>query len=171
MDENLAWSTWGVFQLFVQRHNQNTVAHLRRSFSGVNYFCKNLHLRCSTGFWIHCNLPKSKSLGQHYTKSRHVSKKAAVSMGLLADQISLKLIFKIFLVDFGRDISCYKSMFLSKAPTACHKKMWNSICFHCVSICISSKSVSQVFKILFHKLETVIFLSFVVSFIMSNICK
>ena len=141
MDENLAWSTWGVFQLFVQRHNQNTVAHLRRSFSGVNYFCKNLHLRCSTGFWIHCNLQSQKvwvSITQNHDTFQ---KKAAVSIGLLADQISLKLIFKIFLVDFGRDISCYKSMFLSKAPTACHKKMWNSIFVSIVFLFASAQKV------------------------------
>ena len=57
---------------------------------------------------------KSKSLGQYNTKLRHVSKKAVVSMGLLTDQISLKIVFKIFLVDFGRDFSCSKSMFLPK---------------------------------------------------------
>ena len=96
---------------------------------------------------------KSKSLGQYNTKSRHVWKKTSVWMGLSTDQISLKIIFRIVFVDFGRDISCSKSNFLSKAPTSRYK------------------SVSQIFKILFHKLETVIFLSFVVSFIMPNIFK
>ena len=78
-------------------------------------------------------------------------KKAAVWIRLLVDQISLKIIFKIFFVDFGRDFSCSRSMFHSKAPTALYKKMWNSFCS------ISSRSLSQIFKILFHKLETVIF--------------
>ena len=30
---------------------------------------------------------------------------------------------KIFYVDFGRDFSCPKSILLSKAPTACYKKV------------------------------------------------
>ena len=44
---------------------------------------------------------KSKRLGQYNTKSRHVSKKSAVWMGLLTDPISLKLIFKMFLLILG----------------------------------------------------------------------
>ena len=42
-----------------QRLIQNPVEHIRWSFlrnssrlSAVNYFCKKLHVRCSTGFWI-----------------------------------------------------------------------------------------------------------------------
>ena len=44
----------------IQRRIQKPVKHLRWSYfcengqqlSAVNYFCKNLHLRCLTGFWI-----------------------------------------------------------------------------------------------------------------------
>ena len=42
---------------------------------------------------------------------------------LLTDQIYLKIIFKTFFVDFGRNFSCSKSMFLSKAPTERYKKL------------------------------------------------
>ena len=71
---------------------------------------------------------KSESLGQYNTKSRHVWKKTSVWMGLSTDQISLKIIFRIVFVDFGRDFSCSKSNFLSKAPTSGYKKMWNNFC-------------------------------------------
>ena len=84
-------------------------------------------------------------------------KKAAVWMGLLADQKSLKIIFKIFFVDFMRVFSCSKSMLFSKAPTSGYKKMWNNYCCilsHFRRPCVSSKSVSQIFQILFHRLET-----------------
>ena len=97
-------------------------------------------------------------MDQYNTKSRHVSKKAAVCMEFLTDQISLKIIFKIFFVALARDISCSNSMFLSKAPTARYKKIRHNFC----SIVFLVAST--------HKLETAIFLSFVVS-LMSNICK
>ena len=42
---------------------------------------------------------------------------------LLTDQISLKIIFKTFFVDFGRDFSCSVAMFLSKAPTKRYQKI------------------------------------------------
>ena len=71
---------------------------------------------------------KSKSLDQYNTKSSYVSKKAPFWMGLLTYQISLEIIFKISFVDFGHDFSCSKSMFLSKAPTARYKKIWNNFC-------------------------------------------
>ena len=102
---------------------------------------------------------KSKIMGQYNTKSRHVSKKAPVWMEFLIDQISLKIIFKIFFVALGRDFSCSNSVFLSKAPTARYEKIRHNFC----SIVFLVASTP--------KLETAIFLSFVVSFIMSNICK
>ena len=46
----------------IQRCIQNSVTHLRRSFLlkystvNVNYFRRNLHLRCLTGFWIPLSL-------------------------------------------------------------------------------------------------------------------
>ena len=67
---------------------------------------------------------------------------------------------KIFYVDFGRDFPCSKSIFLSKAPTARYKKVWNNFCsivFLFASAQKGSKNVSQILKILFHKLEIVIF--------------
>ena len=45
------------------------------------------------------------------------------------------------------------------------------LCFYSRLLKKCSKSASQIFKILFYKLEILIFLSFVVSFVMSNICK
>ena len=89
---------------------------------------------------------------------------------LLTDQISLKIIFKTFLLILGVTFLVPSQCSFPKLQLNVTKK-YEIILFHCVSICISSKSVSQIFKILFHKLETVIFLSFVVTFIMSIICK
>ena len=67
---------------------------------------------------------------------------------------------KIFYVDFWRDFPCSKSIFPSKAPTARYKEVWNNFCsivFLFASAQKGSKSVSQILKILFHKLEIVTF--------------
>ena len=88
---------------YIKRHNQNLVEHLRWGLLVVNYFRKKLHLRCPTGFWIHfwytcisfkvcCYLHSQKVFN---TKSWHVSI-VAVWMGLLTDQISLKMSLIIF---------------------------------------------------------------------------
>ena len=63
---------------------------------------------------------------------------------LLTDQMS----FLLF-VSYGCSLYCSKSTFLSEAPTSCYKKNAD-INFGppCLSICITSKSVSQIFQTL-----------------------
>ena len=68
-------------------------------------------------------------------------------------------IFSIFGV-FLRSIS----MLFPEAPASSNKEILKQFLLHSTSICISSKSVSQIFKSCF-KLEILIMLSFVVSFL------
>ena len=54
-------------------------------------------------------------------------------MELITDQISLKIIFQNIFCWFGRDFSCSKTMFLSKALTPRDKKneiIFVSLCFY-----------------------------------------
>ena len=80
-----------------------------------------LQKKIKLSFMVCCYLYSQKVWAS--IRQNHVSKKAAVWMVLLTDQISLKIIFKIFFVDFGREFSCSKLMFLSNAPTARYKKI------------------------------------------------
>ena len=51
--------------------------------------------------------------------------------------------------NFGRGFCGSFSMLFPKAPASCGKKVLKSFLLHCTSICMSSKSVSHIFKLLF----------------------
>ena len=51
-------------------------------------------------------------------------------------------------------------MFLSEAPTSRYKKFFKQFLLYCVSICINSKSVSQIFEIKFETGDINIFVLF-----------
>ena len=48
-------------------------------------------------------------------------------------------------------------MLCPKAPASCEKKFWKTFLKHCTSICMKSKSVSQVFKTLFQTRDDDVF--------------
>ena len=61
---------------------------------------------------------------------------------------------------FVIDIFCFCvsfAMLFPKAPTSCCKKILNQILLHCTSIFMSSKNMSQIFKILFQTEDINIF--------------
>ena len=62
--------------------------------------------------------------------------------------IDSKYIISIF-SNFRRGFCGSFPMLFPKAPTSCCKKILNYFLLHCTSIFMSSKSVSQIFKILF----------------------
>ena len=67
-----------------------------------------------------------------------------------------KFIIYIFF-NFRRGFcGCFPKL-LSKAPTSCCKKNLNWFLLHCTSIFMSSKSVCQIFKILFQTGDIIIF--------------
>ena len=124
-----------ILVVYIQRHNQNLP---------INYSRKKLHLRCSTGFWIYfwytcknccrkrqsfllrlCCYLHSQKVWASITQNHDMFQKKLL---FLTDQISLKIIFKTFFVDFGRDFSCSVAMFLSKAPTKRYQKIWSNFC-------------------------------------------
>ena len=41
-------------------------------------------------------------------------------------------------------------MLFPKAPASCGKKILKQFLLHCTSICMSSKAMSHIFKVLFH---------------------
>ena len=92
-------------------------------------------------------------------------------MGLLTDQISLKKYFMLILGVTFLVPSQYSFPRLQLHVTKKYEIIFVPLCFYLRLLKKGSKSLSQIFKILFHKLETVIFLSFVVLFLMSNIFK
>ena len=157
--------------VYIQRRIHNPAENLRWSFSTVK-----LHLRCSTGFWMYISdvlvknaAEKNESFAQYNTKSRHVWKKAAIWMGLLTNQISLKIFLKYFLLILGVAFLVPSQYFFPKLQLHITKKceiILFALRFYWEQL---KKRVSD-FKILFHKLETETFLSFFVSF-MSNIFK
>ena len=50
-------------------------------------------------------------------------------------------------------------MLFPKAPTSCGKQIWKQLLLHCTSICMSPKSVSKIFKILFQTGDINIFIT------------
>ena len=72
--------TWPSNLLYIQQSLfQNIIKRLRWSFfknsqqfSLVNYFCKKLHLRCLTGFWIwFCPVNRKNNQTTYKTKTSH----------------------------------------------------------------------------------------------------
>ena len=68
----------------------------------------------------------------------------------IADRANIlsKYVIYIFF-NFGRGFYSSFPMLFPKAPASCCKKILNYFLLHCTSIFMSSKSVSQIFKILF----------------------
>ena len=58
-----------------------------------------------------------------------------------------------------------------KAPASCHKKFLEQLLLYYTSICMNSKSVSQISLRSYFKLETLIFLPFVKSFLADMLTK
>ena len=87
---------------------------------------------------------KSKSLGQYNTKSRYVSKKAAVWMGLLTDQISLKKYFMLILGVTFLVPSQYCFPRLQLHITKKYEIIFVPLCFYLRLLKKGSKSVSQI---------------------------
>ena len=69
----------------------------------------------------------------------HFCKKTTTCTGLQGEQF----------FNFGRGFRGFFSMLFPKAPASCGKKVLKQFLLHCNSICMISKSVSQIFKILF----------------------
>ena len=70
--------------------------------------------------------------------------------------ILCKHVIYIFL-SFGCGFCSSFSMLFPKTPTSCGKKILKYFLLHCTSICMSSKSISQIFKILFQAGDNNIF--------------
>ena len=89
---------------------------------------------------------KSENLSRCSRRLLHVCKKLT--------QVN---IYNIVFFNIGRGF--YGSFFtlFPKAPASCCKKLLNSFLLFCTSIFISSKSVSQIFKILFQTGYIIIF--------------
>ena len=107
---------------------------------------------------------KSKSLGQYNTKSRYVSKKAAVWMGLLTDQISLKKYFMLILGVTFLVPSQYCFPRLQLHITKKYEIIFVPLCFYLRLLKKGSKSVSQISQTGISNI-----LSILVSFVMSNL--
>ena len=62
----------------------------------------------------------------------------------------------------GRVFAAPFSMLFPKAPASCGKKNWNNFCCHVLLIvtCMSSKDMSQIFKIFFQTGDINIFVFF-----------
>ena len=90
---------------------------------------------------------ESESLDQYNTKSSYVWKNYDLNQIFDISNI-IKTILSFF-VNFRCGCYCPKSMFIFKAPTSRYKEAAKNFLPHCVSICINSKSMSEVFKIIF----------------------
>ena len=91
-----------------------------------------------------------------FCKINKCLQKTTTCFGLREEQI-LQQIYDIHIFSFGH--SCYGSfpMLFSKAPALYCKKHLSQFFLHCTSIVINSKTVSQVFNILFQTKDINIF--------------
>ena len=55
----------------------------------------------------------------------------------------------IYIFNYGGEFCGFFSMLLPEVPASCDKDILKQFLVHCSSICMSPKSVSQIFKILF----------------------
>ena len=85
----------------------------------------------------------------------------------IVDRANVLSKYLICFFNFGRGFCISFSMLFPEAPASCDKKILKWLLLHCTSICMSSKILSLIFKILF-KLEILIFLFFVVSFLVKS---
>ena len=89
------------------------------------------------------------------TKLIHVCKKLPFALDWGRANISRYIIYIFF--NFGRGFCGSFPMLFPKTPASCCKKILNQFLLHCTFIYISSKSVSQIFKILFQTGDISIF--------------
>ena len=95
-----------------------------------------------------------------------LKKKTTICIRLWANHISLKYLKEIFFfVNFGWDFYYFKSKFLSEVSTLRYKIILKKFSLHFISICVSSKSASQILKMLFQTGHNNIFILCCVIFI------
>ena len=75
--------------------------------------------------------------------------KTTTCIGLQAEQIFPVNTWYTYFFNFGRGFCGSFSMLFPKAPASCGKNFLKWFSLHCTSFWMSSKSVSQIFKILF----------------------
>ena len=101
---------------------------------------------------------KWENLCRWSTKLIHVCKKVPLALDCRQSKYS-HVVYNLKFFNFGH---CFCSSFpilFPKSPASCWKKFWNNFC--CIihtSIFTSSKSVSQIFKILFQTWDINIFI-------------
>ena len=94
-------------------------------------------------------------MGQHNTKPQHVWKRLQFGSAWWKIRYHSKKVLQFF-VNIKRGLLCFRSMFLSEAPTLCCKKC-KIVLLQCVSLWISSKRASQIFDSVFQTWDVIIF--------------
>ena len=89
---------------------------------------------------------KGENLTRCSTKLIHFCKKTTTWIILQTEQT---FSVSIYFFNFGRGFCGSFSMLFPKAPPSCGKNILKSFLLHCTSICMSSKNMSHIFKILF----------------------
>ena len=127
-----------------------------------------LQKKTKLSFKVCCYL-QSQKVWAGIIKNQNFKKSCCLNGIVNRSNISKKYFMLILGVTFLAP-SQYSFPRLQLHVTKKYEMIFVPLCFYLRLLKKSSKSVSQIFKILFRKMEIVILLSFVVSFVMSNIC-
>ena len=83
------------------------------------------------------------------TKLMHFCKKLPLALNCRQKQIFFVNIWYTHFFNYGRDFCGSFSMLFPKVPAFCGKKILKYFFMHFTSICMSPKSMSQIFKVFF----------------------